>query len=513
MSDWTFPHDLKKQRRFVLFLLCFAAAALALGVSPHWRISPDSALYAGMARSIATGEGYAFAGVPQTSIPPAVPLYFSAAWSLANVVHPHASVMQAAGFLNIFTGVAGFLGIIAAFYLAVEISGLSRTVVALALLVTSARYFSAAIEPLTDVPFAAVSIAAILFLLRFQRRGRRGDAVAAAVFLALTPLVRVAGVALVASAAAIYLLRARRPGASARDGHLFYATVPALCVTAFFSPFLFAKSPSSFNYISDITVGRGAWEIARGVALNLTGMPGYLFEAVFGFESALGLSYALLALVILGAAALWRRGWKLPVTYAAAYVLFVALAYPVLPRYFIPVLLFVFLFMVEGVVAAAAWCQTKSRLITGGTVTVVASTCLVIILATNLFYVAREVGRNFSNDFYSSYKRGRYHDYIEAASNIRRKRPAGRIMALQSRIIFALTGVETVWIPWHPDARRRPTNDELARYVRGNRVTLMVVDARDPESAAIFVNFIRTGPLRWRVIGHYGAVTLFALSP
>ena len=207
MNELAITPDRKRALRAALALFWLAAALLALGVSPYWRMSPDSALYTGIARSVATGEGYTFSGDAQPSIPPVTPLYLAAAYKAAHIIDPSLPFMGTFAWFNGFIALAGMAGLVAGFFLVVELSGLRRAVLVLAFLVTSRQYLLHSIQPLTDVPYAAVSWAALLFLIRAERSGGGGNRIAAAVLLALAPLTRLVGPALVLATVVYYLAR------------------------------------------------------------------------------------------------------------------------------------------------------------------------------------------------------------------------------------------------------------------------------------------------------------------
>ncbi|MCD6406215.1 MAG: hypothetical protein J7M19_10345 [Planctomycetes bacterium] len=512
MSGGVSPAEGKRISRRTAVLLWLAAAFFAFGVSPSWRISADSALYTGLARSVATGEGYTFSGELQTSIPPVVPLCLALVYKAAHWISPDLSFAGTFFYFNAFTAATGMVGLLAAFFLALEISGPKRALVVLLFLVTSARYFGYSIKPLTDVPYCGVSWAALLYLVRMERRGGRGNWLAAAVFLTLAVLTRAVGATLVVCAAGygtVKLIRAK--GSRRAAGWNVAVTVPALVVSAwYFAMILGGRGGVGFNYVDASAAGRGTLAMLSDMAAHLWTLPGYLFESVVGLASVAGLGFVFAAVVVVGAVRLRHRGADLAGMYAVACLLFVAALFEVVPRYFVPLLPVVYLFALEGfdVIGSRIARGISSA---GNPVRPAAVVIAIAVIGVNLFYVGREIARNYSSDFYASYKHGRYVDYLDLCGALSKDPPAGAVMARQSRVIFTLTGVPTVWLPLG-DTKSPLTTPEGARdYVRANGVTAIVVDEHDDDSDEAFARFV-TGMPPWREAGRYGRLVLYRLE-
>lgn len=512
MSGGISPVEGKRISRSVAVLFWLAAALFALGVSPFWRISPDSALYTGLARSLATGQGYTFCGQVQTSIPPVVPLCLALVYKAAHWISPDLSFAGTFFYFNAFTAATGMVGLLAAFFLALEISGPKRALVVLLFLVTSARYFDYSIKPLTDVPYCAVSWAALLYLVRMERRGGWGNWLAAAVFLTLSVLTRAVGATLVVCAAGYGVVKLVRTKGSRRAALWSIAvTVPALAATAWYFAMVFGgRGGVGFNYVDASTAGRGALTIISDMAAHLWTLPGYLFESVVGLESIAGLGFIFAAVVVIAAVRLRHRGAVLAGMYAAASLLFVAALFKVVPRYFVPLLPVVYLFAVEGFDIIGS---RIVRAIPGAANPVRRSevALAVAVIGVNLFYVGREIALNNSHEFYASYRHGRYVDYINLCEALSKDPPAGAIMARQSRVIFALTGIPTVWLPLGGTMGSLTTHEGARDYVRANGVTAVVVDEHDDDSDEAFARFV-TGMPPWREAGRYGRLVLYRLD-
>lgn len=486
---------MRASRRAVA-LMWIAAALLALGVSPHWRVNPDSALYMGIARSVATGQGYNFSGQTQNSIPPVVPYYFSLAYRLSGATEEAASLSKAFFHFNAFAAAAGMAGLVAAFFLCAQACGTGTAVVALLFIVTSARYFSSSIVPLTDVPYAALSWGGLLYFLRMERDGRLYNRIAAGVLLALAALTRLVGAALVAGIASHLLIswlkRDKRRSASLAAVSLLPAFVATAALVAVMRA---GTGTGTFNYITDITTGRTAMDQLAAAAVRASEIPGYLFESVTGLESVFGAGVLMTLVAAAGAVSLWLRGFRVLVLYSIFYLAQVALVYAVVPRYFVPLMPIVYLCLIEGAGAIARLAREFAYRRTAETAvrkTAVVIACLII--AVNLFYIGRELALNFSDDFYSSYKHGKFRDYIGLAADLSREGEGRRVMALHSRVIHALSGVDVEWLPYHPDSAARPTSRDVLRYAAERGITELVIDPEDSGSAEVFGRFVEEYP-------------------
>lgn len=486
-----------------------AATVLALGVSPHWRINPDSALYAGLARSIASGQGYTFSGELQASIPPVMPLFLAGVLKLQRLASPDAPFASAFLYFNAATAAAGMIALIGAFLLTLELAGPHRALAVLLFLSLSYRFFDYCIEPLTDIPYCALSWWALVFVVRFAKNGGAVRAFAAAALLALSVLTRVVGVTLAAAVAVFFTVRLLRSGESRKRSIAGLASVlPAVAAAAFLAWMMLTARGSTFNYVDDVTARRGWTELAGGFFSHAREIPSNLFETVVCLESACGLSLVLAAIVIVGAVSLGRRTVLLS-AYALAYLALVASSYKVTPRYFVPLLPIFYVSVFEGFSALGALLFRRLSPLSASRAALLARIVAVCVLATNAFYIAREISRNFSRDFYVSYKGGFYKDYLALADSIVADPPPGRIMARHSRIVFTLSGHETTWLPFHPDRPERPGAADVSDYAQERDVGALVIDPEDMEDAEVFRRFLDSRP-EWTQRREFGRLTLAA---
>ncbi len=507
------PDTLEKKRytRKAVIVFWIAAAILAAGISPYWRIQPDSALYAGMARAIASGEGYTFSGEVQYSIPPVTPLYLAGAYKLAQAITPGVSLPGAMFYLNAFTAAAGMAALVAAFFLVLELSGPKRALVAVVLVMTNRQFFEGAIVPLTDIPYCALSWTALLFLVRSEKRGGWGNRVAAAALLALSVMTRVVGVTLVAAVAAWGLWRLFRGGVGRKRAPMdLLVTLPAVVAAGVFTMIMLSGRGGTVNYVDSAVDARGAGFMFWRTARNLADTPGYLFESVAGLESAAGLGLAFAALVIAGAVKLRRGPAFIGGAYMALCILFVTASHPMRPRYVLPLLPVIYLFAFEGIAMTRRWVAVRLKSDRAKAALAAAPRVMTaMVVAINCVYVTREIARNSADDFYASYAKGYYRDYLSLASLISHDPAGGAILALRYRTICALTANPAARLPYLPQQAYRPTVDELRQYAARRGIRTVVIDPDDRESAEMLRAFVLT-TAGWSQIGQYGRLEYYA---
>lgn len=497
----------------IVALVVVGALLLAAGVSPYWRITPDSALYTGLADSIATGRGYTFAGDPQPSIPPVFPLLLSLARRAAGFFDPDGSLLDAFVYLNAFAAGAGILALVSASLLLGRIGGGRQAALALLFLVTARRFFQFSIVPLTDIPYCAVSWTALWLVLRAESRGGRATWFAAAGFLAIAPLTRLVGMALVAAVGLHYIMLLRRSAKRAVAFSRLLVLLPALITTAvFISMVLASRGGDAFNYYDDLIADRSGAAMLARVAYNFRTLPADLFEAVVNLESIGGLGFAFTAFACVGAAACWRKGMRLPVIYCLLYLVYVALGEEVRPRYVLAVLPFLYVFVITACQVLLAFVSRRAKTALAAARKTFAALAVVII-ATNLVYVGREIARNFSGDFYASYRHGEWVDHLRLADHLREEPPKGEtLFPLRSsmRVVHVLSSVPVAPPPYHPETTRRPTLEEFGKYVAGRSITALVVDSADAESALLLDSFLASSPREWHKTAEFGDLSLYS---
>lgn len=482
-----------------------AALLLAAGVSIHWRIQSDSALYLGIGRSLAAGEGYTFSGEGQYSIPPVAPLLFSAVWKAGGAAADD-TIERRSVLFNALSALVALGGIIVAYYLLREIAGHSAALAAAAFLAVSFRYYGLAMAPLTDTIYCLVSWAALLAFIRARQGAGRGWIAGAAVLVALAPLTRAVAPALLIALAAWAAWQKLRGRGRLADIAMIG---PGMAVAAVFLIVVFAhRGGTEFNYWDDLVASRGAGELFARFGHDMWTLPGNVFEAVLGLESFGGFSFLFLAWLAWGAVAAWRGGSRIAVVYTGVYFLWVALGEEVRPRYVVPVLPFLYLFMVEAARLTAARFARRSAS-AGRTSRNVLGVLAILVVALNLVHIGDEIRLSRSDDFYRAYHHGKWAGYVDLARYLDTNPTEGRILVLQHRVLCLLSSAPTTGLPYHPETAWRPSHEEIARYIEDRNVTAIVTDGDDGESAEMLTGFIESRHHLWRYEADFGALLFF----
>jgi len=503
--------------RNAVLLFWLAAALLAVGVCPWWRISSDSALYLGIAQSLAAGQGYTFSGDLQSSIPPLMPLSFAFIYKIALIFRPGMPFMDALFYFNAFVAAFAVVGLVAAFFLVLELAGRRWAILILLLLVTNNEFHFCAIQPLTDVPYAALSWAALLFFIRADKRGGALNYVAASVFLALALATRLVAIALVVTLAgyvAISCFTNGRQREKAIRGA--FAILPsAILVLATFYVIWHFRRTVAFNYWNELLSWHRLPQMVTRMASNLATIPDGVFEAITSLEAVGGAGILLCMLIAAGASICWRKGMRLAVAYFVVYFLYVASGEAVLQRYVVPMLPLALIFVLEG---ATALVENLGRFAdTAKPAKAIRATLTVFLagfIAANLVYNAAEIRINFAGDFYKAYRSGKNVDYLTLSRALVADPPKGRILAFLPREITVLTGLPTAWMSYQykPTKTYSPTWEHFERFVNDRGVTAIVVDPEYGPSADYLSQFAAYGPLEWRQAGCFGRLTLYTLE-
>ncbi|MGH7244148.1 MAG: hypothetical protein ACREJD_12100 [Phycisphaerales bacterium] len=142
----------------------FVAAALLLlaSFSPHWRITPDSAVFMGIARNLASGRGFTFSEEAVTSVNAGFPYLLLATRSLA-------SDPVVAG--NVLMLATGFASLVLVYLLMLRHAGRPLAVLVVVLTAINGTFLRHSCEILADIPFFFCCTLALLgYELSFSRR-------------------------------------------------------------------------------------------------------------------------------------------------------------------------------------------------------------------------------------------------------------------------------------------------------------------------------------------------------
>ncbi len=402
---------------------CVALVYL-VGVTGRWWPTPDSALYLGLGRSLAEGNGYCFNGSPHNIVTPGLPLILA---GLRIVFGP---VFWAP---NLFMALSGLTAII---FVYLVISRLSDRRMALAVSLAVAFsfvFFHQSHRILSDAPFTALFWALLYAYLRY-RAGSTLWLILAALLCATALAIRAPGLIILGSLVPGILLDRPAPETPATTGNdartpkrrwirkgTFSAIVILAIITISGGGFYllahdFAKGmPVYLNTILE-QAGVGINVNLRYLGLGLMQMPFAVSEMLTSQESrilAVLVGLPVLLLVSIGAVYLWRRGQRFILIIILPSVLAFAFCgrdHAIRPRYLLPLQpLFIYTLM-EGLCwSVCRICRWRSK---------PASPVLLLKILTIFtgLIIASNVPKLMRNAFYYSYlgHTPRYYDVVRS---------------------------------------------------------------------------------------------------
>lgn len=494
----------------ILLIIGFAAVLHAAGLNSYWRVQRDSALYLGLGRSLATGEGYVFNGQPHTYALPGLPLMIA---GVMRVFGPDC-VPDGMLPLNIMMSLMA-LGCIALTYaLLRELGASDNVLLATVLLVAVSRqvyYYSAQI--MTDVPFTLFALMALCAAARTLRSEGRSFWLwcgATSLLTAMATLVRPFGPAiLVGLVAALWLDRVGR----AKWRRNLAATI--LLVAVLVIPLAVwtysrarAAGPDSKSYL--------LWLRWGSVVDYVTGLPAEVpefLEAVGQIVIGAGTSavggLVLLLIVLIGFVRLARSGSWLPVTFAAVYVGGVFMGSPG-RRLLVPLVPLMFYALTLGAQAVADH-LTRKRVLEAPWNSRVLIACLVVVALANLLRTADLIVENRSPRFYETLEGGRWIPYFEVARWLEENTDSeAGVLTYESNFIHLLTRRPVVAMA--PATMPKKLN-ELRRALYSNKVRHAIADKRKPYRTAVIEELAQEQPGAVETVLEKESLTLLKIVP
>ncbi len=450
----------------VVAAVVFVFAIYASAVTPHWRMGPDSGRYLLVSRSLAAGQGYVFAGRTVLGIPPAIPFYYAFVFRVTGFTPTLENLTEHFTAVNAFVVLWALVALVAAYFLLCELAG-ARWAFLITVLIAANRFFySAAIDPLTDVPFAAMTWGALLFFARAERRESVVDLAFAAVLAAVAVAARPTGVVLAGAAIVYFGWRARsilrKRGGWRAPVLAVVAGLPALCVAAFYLTATFLdRGGEGFNYYDQLISDRSASALFGRIVSDFRHAPGYLFETASGLQSLPGIGAIFLVALAVGLVLAWRRGVRLAGVFAPCYVAFVALTVPVIPRLVVPLLPLVYLYAFEAFRALdasarrrAAAADAAGRRPRPRSLLPLGLGLVSVVLVVNLVGIGTDKAKDFRPIFYSHYDHGKWADYIELGRYLEAHPPRYFVMSRWWTVTTMLSGADTLMMA--------PSRDDFA---------------------------------------------------
>lgn len=276
-----------------------------LGVTNQWWPTPDSALYLGLGRSLATGQGYRFNGQPHNLVAPGLPLLLA---GLERLLGP---TFWAPNLLMCLSALAALYVIYKVF------ARVSDPPVALAVAVLTAgsyAYYLNAHRILTDAPFFLLFWLTILVCQRADDGRRVGWLILAGILTVVSIVIRVPGLAALGVLAASLVIQWRSEETSRRTPLL--AGIAILLTFALAGGSLLVvgyragHSPPAYASIFLQIKQMGMTLFLQQFGLAMSDLPGQTAALFLGQPVAL-LGWVVLMLGGIGALLLWLRGQRL----------------------------------------------------------------------------------------------------------------------------------------------------------------------------------------------------------
>ncbi|MHC4591963.1 MAG: ArnT family glycosyltransferase [Planctomycetota bacterium] len=463
--------------------MAFALIVIALyaaGINSYWRFQRDSALYMGLARSLAETGAYSFNYRPHAFAWPGFPAMLSVIYMAAGESFPA---------MNALVSLCGLGCVAVAWLLLGELSLSDRQLTACLLLVGFSRnlyYYSCHIMP--DVPFTFAVIVGLYCGTKMLSEDGTvdwlwclGAAAAACAASFLRPLGPVLVIALIA---ALWL----RPAKMKRwTANLGWTAVLAGPFVVFGSAWGWRSSHvrAAANALSpgQARPARGYFEafvsrwrlpkLASRVSEGAFELVDTLSEAVLGVDLGLPVSVALALLLAIGLVAALRRGERLLSAYGVVYLGAVCLGSPG-RRYLLPALPVLVYWLVLGAgeigfVLSERWhvCSRRCLLRAG-------KVLLMLAVALNLLRVGKVIYKARSPDFYSAMESGSLPHYFQLANWLGDNAGGGDcVYAYEDRLLHYFGRARTVR---GPSLTRGFDVERAARFLASEGVTYMVVD-------------------------------------
>lgn len=336
-------------RRLAL-VLAVAAVLIGLQVNRSWVIGPDSALYMGLAQSLAEGGGYVFNGHPHRLVPPGYPALLAAWQTVAGNSYLGLRLLHA---------MLAWLCVPLAFATVRRLYGADLALAAAGLFAVAYAFIYRSGFFLSDVPFALAVWLTLYLSVRAVAAERRVWlwTAAALAALVLCPAMRINGLGVTPAVALWVLTRRDLPGRRRWTQALVLA-LPVLLPAAYVVVNELATPPGEVTYLRAVMADRDfLWLIHRIVTNRIGGYAVATGEAIIGVsmpDSAPWIGALLAAPAAIGWwVCLRRRDALLPLVTAVQYA-GLSLSRPG-ERYLIFLLPALYLFVLAGIAAIAGW--------------------------------------------------------------------------------------------------------------------------------------------------------------
>lgn len=354
-------------------LALYLFAVLRFDPSDLFGMTQDDTVYFASAKALALGQGYILPSVPGQPVATKYPIFYP--WLLSWIWHWNPSFPSNLTSAVALTAAFGCLFLVATFIFLRELEGVGQFAALLLTFFVSLhpvfQFYSASV--LSDVPFAALALMAMLLSDRaFQPDSRGSKAAVCAVLTGLSILMRVFGIPIAAGILAAGVARrawrqvmvfcvALVPFGAATAWHMMFARNPIPLThnglpgdLGFVNTWIYYTSYQAFWKLS-VLQGHVLWAMLKNNAVVLLLSPADFFLAPLFARANVAATSLMLLLTVAIAAGVFRQShvnkWK-PIHYAFPFYAGLALIwnYPNTARFF-------FLFL--PLFAAGLWVEVK----------------------------------------------------------------------------------------------------------------------------------------------------------
>jgi hypothetical protein len=514
----------KPRWRWLAIIAAFIAILYLLGVTGRWWPSDDSAVYLGLGRSLAQGNGYTVNGQVNTAFSPGLPLLLA---GLEKLVGERGIWVP-----NLFMALCGLCAISLVYLTLRRITGdgLVSAAVAAATALSYPFYLDSH-RVLSDIPFAA-AFWLLLYVVTRWPRGAWTYLLIGALSVA-NVLVRVPGVLVLGPLALGLLLeKARGPAPISHDNQtrgqtreqapisndeigaslllrrrrLGMATVvlaPAAATLA--GLWLLARQATQAvpHYAQLVTVHSGPFAYVWRLLHGLAALPAAVAQTIIG-QPFWYVGLVLMALAVVGIVSFWasRRPFLqrvVPVV-AIMYPLLLALclsSFGMRSRYLAPIEPLIVLLVAEGLGWCVNWIAAgRGKILLVAQRAAVVPGLAVVIILVNLPHVARNAVyysyRSHGDDFYTVIREGRYAELAQVARLLRLQSPADAWVAAPQDDAPALYYLSGRFVLEIGDATPFPSSSSADSV--GNRVASPISQHARPQYMVERISYVKDAP-------------------
>lgn len=433
--------------RFFRWLFLLVVVVYAIGINDQWRFQRDSALYLGLARSLAENGEFSFNYHPHTYVWPGFPAVLSLVYM---TVGENFLVM------NVIVSVMGLACIAMGWLLLRELPIEDWQAAACILLFGMSRtlfYYSAHV--MTEVPFTLLVLIALYCGLRVLRAAGPSGwlwCIGAAAATTAAQFVRPSALALlIALLVTVWARRPTRRRLMESMGRLLIILAPYVVTGALWchrcGMVAHQAGATATGYFDRFVARRGLGIVTR-VLSRIPELAEAVPDVAFGVGMGLVVGALLLALAVLGAVRLVRRGDRLLLPYAALCVGATCLGSPG-RRYLVPVLLPLYCWIILGLDAAIMRLgKAGGRGPTPGVRRAIMYGFVALAVGLNVARIGCVIHENRAPDFNAAQARGRLGQYLDLTDHLAGTTSPERdvVVAREDRIVhhFSRARVQTV---------------------------------------------------------------------